>query len=236
VSKKAVAIETLLPAHVGIILDGNRRWAKKQGLKTLEGHKRGAEVFRELSLYLFNRGVKTVTAFVFSKENWQRAEEEVSYLMKLVVKAVELHLDEFHQANIRIRVIGERDGLSATVRKAIERTEKKTDMNTRGTLVLCFNYGGQQELVDATKKIILSGMSPDSITEQTISDAVYAPEIEPVDLLIRTSGEKRTSGFMMWRSSYAEFYFTETLWPDMTTESIELALADYAARERRFGS
>ncbi len=222
--------------HVAIILDGNRRWAKSRNLKTLDGHRKGAEVFRELSLYLFETcHIPYVTAYVFSKENWQRTEEEVSYLMKLVVKAVEKHLDEFHKKNIKVLVLGSRDGLTKPVLKAIERTEQKTAGNTGGTLSLCFNYGGKQEIVDACKRAIEDGVDPQHLTEESVSQHVYGADVPPVDLMIRTSGERRTSGFMMWRLDYAEMYFIDTYWPDMTTSLIDEALAEYSARKRRFG-
>lgn len=224
------------PKHIAIILDGNRRWAKKQGKKTLEGHKRGAEVFRQLSLYIFDKKIPYLTAFIFSKENWQRAEEEVSYLMRLVIHAVENHLDEFHKQNIKINIIGEREQLSKIVLKAIERTEEKTKDNDGGVLTLCFNYGGKQEVVDACKAAVADGIIVSDITEAVLSNYVYAPKIPGVDLLIRTSGERRTSGFMLWRSDYAEMYFTDILWPDMTSKDIDAALADFASRTRRFGA
>jgi undecaprenyl diphosphate synthase len=221
-----------VPTHVAIILDGNRRWAKKHGKKTLDGHRRGAEVFRELSLYLFEKQIPYVTAYIFSKENWKRAEEEVSYLMRLVLKAVELHLDEFHQHNIQIRVIGERDQLSKPVLQAIERTEEKTADNSGAVLTLCLNYGGKEEIVRAAQQLVEKGVA---ITEESIRSHVYAPDIPDVDLMIRTSGEHRISGFMLWRSEYAEMYFTDTLWPDMKTIDMDAAIDDYACRQRRFG-
>lgn len=223
--------------HVAIILDGNRRWAKGQGKKTLEGHRRGAEVFRDLSLYLFEeRHVPYVTAFVFSKENWQRAEEEVSYLMKLLVRAVEMHLEEFNKKNIRIQILGSREGLTKTVANAIERTESKTKDNDSGVLSLCFNYGGRQELVDACKKLVEKSTPPEDITEDSLTAALYSSEVPNVDLLIRTSGERRTSGFMLWRAAYAELCFIDEYWPDVTRELLDSALDDYASRQRRFGS
>jgi undecaprenyl diphosphate synthase len=224
------------PKHIAIILDGNRRWAKKHGKKTVEGHKKGAEVFRELSLYIFDKNVPYLTAFIFSKENWQRTEEEVSYLMRLVLRAVENHLDEFHKHNIKINIIGEREQLSSIVLKAIERTEEKTRNNTGGVLTLCLNYGGKQEVVDACKAALADDTVVAEITTETISKYMYAPEVPCVDLLIRTSGERRTSGFMLWRSDYAEMYFTDVLWPDMTENDIDYALEDYALRSRRFGA
>ncbi len=225
----------MIPTHVGIILDGNRRWAKAKGLKTIDGHREGAEAFKRVSLAAFETGVKYLSAFIFSTENWQRAKEEVSFLMKLVVKAVELHLDEFHQKNIKIIVVGSRSDVPKAVIKAIDRTEQKTANNTGGTLALCFNYGGKPELVDAVKKIVASGVSAQDVTEELINDSVYYPELPQVDLLIRTSGEKRTSGFMLWRADYAEMLFIDKMWPDFTEDDLAGALSEYANRHRRFG-
>ncbi len=227
---------TAVPRHLGLILDGNRRWAKAHGLKAVDGHKEGSEVFKRVSLAAFERGIEYVSAFVFSTENWHRSQEEVSFLMKLLIRAVELHLDEFHKRNIKIVMVGSRDELSESVLKAIERTEAKTAGNTGGTLALCFNYGGKPELVDAVRKIVAAGISPAEIDDTVIDAYLYQPAIPAVDLMIRTSGERRTSGFMMWRADYAELYFTDTLWPDFTVEDLDTALADYAQRQRRFGA
>jgi undecaprenyl diphosphate synthase len=224
-----------IPSHVGIILDGNRRWAKAAGKKTLEGHKRGAEVFKEISQYLFSRGVHTVSAYIFSNENWNRAAEEVDYLMNLVVRVVETQLSEFHKKGIRIRIIGRKDNLSKKVLAAINRTEEKTKENTSGELVLCFNYGGRQEIVDAAKALAESRVSADEINEEVLASKLYAPDISDVDMIVRTSGEKRLSGFMLWRASYSELFFIDKLWPDIETDDFAKVLEEYAIRERRFG-
>lgn len=222
-----------IPKHVGIILDGNRRWAKAQGLPTLDGHRRGMEVFKDVSLAAFDRGVEVVSAYIFSTENWKRAEEEVSYLMGLVVKAVEKHLDTYHEAGIRLVHLGSRQNLNEKVLEAIDRSVEKTKANTRGTLALCFNYGGHQEIVDAVQQLIDRGETP--VDKETLSQAMYAPDVPPCDLIIRTSGEQRLSGFMLWRSEYAELRFVEKHWPDFTVEDLDAALEDYASRERRVG-
>lgn len=223
------------PKHVGIILDGNRRWAKNQGIPTLEGHRKGAEVFKDISLHAFDKGVEYLSAYVFSTENWSRTKEETSYLMKLVVKAVEKYLSEFHKKGIKIIVLGERSNLNSSVLKAIEQTEQKTANNENGTLALCFNYGGQQEIIDATKKIISKNINLQELTLSLFEQNLYSPELPQLDLLIRTSGEQRTSGFMLWRSAYAELLFSEKLWPDYTVEDFDEALIEYNKRQRRFG-
>jgi undecaprenyl diphosphate synthase len=224
-----------IPAHLGIIMDGNRRWAKENGLPTLEGHQRGAEVFKEIALGAFERGIKYLSAFVFSTENWSRTEEEVGYLMNLVMKAVENYLDEFNEHGIRIVVLGRREGIREKVLEAIKNTEEKTKNNPKGTLALCFNYGGLEELVDAIKSIVAAGTAAEAVSSETLRNALYSPEVPDVDLLIRTSGEYRTSGFMLARAAYAELYFAEKYWPDFTLGDLDAALAEYAKRERRFG-
>jgi undecaprenyl diphosphate synthase len=227
---------TQIPKHLGLILDGNRRWAKNQGLPTLDGHQQGAEALKTVALAAFDKGVQYISAYAFSTENWQRTEEEVGYLMKLFMKAVELHLNTFHKAGIRVVILGRREGLNDNVLKAFEKTEEKTKNNTRGTLALCVNYGGQEELVDAVKRLIASEANPDSIDRKMLANALYHPEVPGLDLLVRTSGEHRTSGFMLFRSDYAELYFTDVLWPDFNETELDKALSEYSTRKRRFGA
>lgn len=224
--------DSSLPAHVGIILDGNRRWAKQQGLPTLEGHRRGAEVFKEIAVHAFERGVANVSAYIFSTENWQRTEEEVGYLMQLVTKAVEQYLDEFNERGIRVVILGRREGLRKKVLESIARTEEKTKTNTRGTLALCFNYGGREEVVDAAQALSQAGQG---ITIESIGSALYQPQLPDLDLVIRTSGEQRLSGFMLWRAAYAELYFSPVMWPAFTSEDFDQALQEFSNRQRRFG-
>ncbi len=219
--------------HLGLILDGNRRWAKAKNLPTLEGHRHGLEVFKDISLEAFDRGVEFVSAYIFSTENWNRTQEEVSYLMGLVLKAVEKHLDTFHDAGIRLVHLGSREGLSDKVLAAIDRSIDKTKQNTKGTLALCFNYGGQQEVIDAANTAIKSGKL--KLTPEDIEQNLYTPDVPALDLVIRTSGEQRLSGFMLWRSSYAEMLFVEKNWPDLTKEDLHNAIDWYDSRQRRFG-
>ena len=224
-----------LPTHLGLILDGNRRWAKANGLKTIDGHKKGAEVFKDVSIAAFESGIKYVSAYVFSTENWSRKQEEVSLIMKLVVKGVELHLDEFHNKNIKIVIVGSTNNVPKSVTDAFIRTEQKTANNTGGVLALCFNYGGKLEIIDAVKQIVQSGISPSDVTQEVLNSYLYRPEIPPLDLLIRTSGEKRKSGFMLWRAEYAELLFLDKMWPDFTVTDLANALSEYSNRQRRFG-
>jgi undecaprenyl diphosphate synthase len=224
------------PQHLGLILDGNRRWAKSRGLPTLEGHRQGAENFRHISLAAFDRGIKYVSAYVFSNENWSRTNEEVGYLMKLLIKGVEKYLDDFHKAGVKVLVLGSREGLSKDVLKAIEDAETKTAHNTRGVMGLCFNYGGHQEIADAFKNLADHGVDPADVTPELIAEALYAPEVPEVDLIIRTSGEQRLSGYMLYRAAYAELIFIDKHWPDFTVEDLDDGLAEFARRQRRFGS
>lgn len=226
----------ILPTHVGIVLDGNRRWAKANGKPAVQGHRQGMDVLKEISFHAFERGVQYLSAYVFSTENWQRAEEEVNYLMDLTVRAVEKYLDEFHQRGIRVVILGRRKGVRQTVLDAITRAEEKTKGNTQGTLALCFNYGGKEELVDAVRLIVAQGLTPREVTADALTASLYCPEIPDVDLLIRTSGEQRTSGFMLYRTAYAELMFLKKFWPDFTVADFDDALTEYAERERRYGA
>lgn len=225
-----------LPKHVGIILDGNRRWAKSKGMPTVEGHREGAEVFKDVALGAFEQGVEVLSAFVFSTENWSRAEEEVGYLMKLVTKAVEKYLDTFHEAGIKIVILGRKTDIPKSAAEAIKRTEEKTKNNTNGVLALCFNYGGEEELVDVFREALEKGILAEDMNKDVLHSLLYEGElIPPVDLVIRTSGEQRTSGFMLLRAAYSELYFTEKLWPDFTRRDLQDALVWYSKRQRRFG-
>lgn len=226
---------SVIPVHVGIILDGNRRWAKAQGLPTREGHRKGYETLKTVGMAGLERGIKYISAYVFSTENWNRAKEEVDYLMKLLLWMAKNEVDELHRANIRVRFVGSRERLSPKIIKAMDAAEAKTKNNTRGTLALCLNYGGHQEIADAVKKIIKSGIEPDNVTPETIADNLYAPDIPPVDFMVRTSGEQRISGFMLYRLDYAELYFIKKHWPEVTEGDLDEALAEYARRKRRFG-
>lgn len=226
---------TTLPTHLGLVLDGNRRWAKAQGIPTMRGHKKGAEVFKDISLAAFDRGIKFVSAYVFSTENWQRTKEEVGYLMRLLVKTVEMHLDTYNSAGVKILIVGRRQGLDKNIIKVLDKAETKTANNTRGTLVLCFNYGGREEIVDVVKQAISQELKVDQIDTKTLEQLLYCPEIPPIDLLVRTSGEQRTSGFMLYRSAYAELYFEDKMWPEYTADDLDKALLEYSQRKRRFG-
>jgi undecaprenyl diphosphate synthase len=224
-----------VPTHIGYIVDGNRRWAKKHGIPTYEGHLAGYNAIIEVVLATIDAGVKYVSAYTFSTENWKRSESEISKIMGLVLRLLTSDIHILQENGIRLRVLGSRDRLSKGVLKAIDEAELKTAGNTRGTLAVCFNYGGQLEIADACKKIVQEGIAPEDITLDTIAEHLYVPEVPPLDIVVRTSGEQRTSNFMLWRAAYSEFIFLEKLWPDMTKDDVAAILEEYSRRGRRFG-
>lgn len=225
----------LVPRHVGYIVDGNRRWAKKHGLPTYEGHLAGYNTLKDVAIATIDQGVEYMSAYVFSTENWKRSADEVRKLMALVLQLVSSDLPEFNRRNIRLKVLGSREGVDDKILKAIDKAETETAKNTAGTLALCFNYGGQLEIVDAVKKIVQSGVAPDQIDEELIAQNLYAPDVPPLDVVVRTSGEQRLSNFMLWRSAYSEFIFIKKNWPDMTKDDVTSIIKEYARRNRRFG-
>jgi len=221
-----------LPRHIGFIVDGNRRWARRRGLMISEGNKRGYEALIELAYVAQARGIKYISAFIFSTENWQRAKSEVNYLMDLFLWSSAHDMKKLVRDGFRIVFLGRRDGLRAKIRAAIEQTEQDSAGNTGTTLALCFNYGGQAEIVDAAAKLAASGAD---FTEENFAKYLYHPEIPPVDMLVRTSGEQRISGFMLWRAAYAELMWIQKNWPDMCEADFDDVLAEFARRQRRFG-
>lgn len=224
-----------LPQHIGFIVDGNRRWAKQHGLPAYEGHLAGYNALKDVALETLHSGVKYVSAYVFSTENWKRSEDEVGHLMKLLLKMLKADLPAFIENNIRLRVIGSRDELSDALVEAIDDAEAKTANLDSGELVLCLNYGGHLEIADAVKKIVQSGVSAEDITPELVAQNIYAPDVPPCDLIVRTSSEQRLSNFMLWRSAYSELMFVEKNWPDMTADDVAVILEEYANRNRRFG-
>lgn len=221
-----------IPSHLGIILDGNRRWAKERGLPAFEGHKRGLKKMNKIVEWCKEKGIKTLTLFVFSTENWNRSKEEVSYLMNLVKKAVSFDLKELAKRGIKVRVIGQRERLPKFVQKPIKILERITKNNKKITLNLALSYGGRGEIVQAVKNIIKKKISAKKITEDLISKNLWASDL---DMVIRTGKEKRISNFLIWQAAYAELYFYPKYWPDFTKQDLNKALLDYAKRKRRFG-
>jgi len=224
-----------VPRHIGYIVDGNRRWAKQHGLPTYEGHLAGYNSIIEVVLASIDAGVEVVSAYTFSTENLKRSESEISKIMGLVLKLLTSDIHILQENDIRLRVLGSRERLSKGVLKAIDEAELKTAENKRGTLAVCFNYGGQLEIVDACKKIIQACTPAEEVTPEMIAENLYAPDIPPIDIVVRTSGEQRTSNFMLWRAAYSEFLFLEKPWPDMTKDDVTAILEEYSRRGRRFG-
>lgn len=221
--------------HIGYIVDGNRRWAKQHGLPVYEGHLAGYNAIQDVLRATLRAGVKYVSMYIFSTENWKRSQDEVAKLMGLVLKLLTADLHYFDEENIRLIVAGSRERVSEQILSAIDNAERQTANNTSGTLMLCFNYGGQLEIVDAVKQLIRSGVQADNVTPELIEQNLYTAEIPPCDLIVRTSGEQRLSNFQLWRSAYSELIFLDKLWPDMRAEDVETIISTYMRRQRRFG-
>jgi undecaprenyl diphosphate synthase len=223
-----------IPNHLGIILDGNRRWAKNNGLPTSEGHREGFETFSDIADYALERGVKYLSIYAFSTENWARSKDEVNFLMGFMKTLIKTRIKELHKKGVRFVWFGTTEKLDEKIIAMFREAEELTAQNTSATLALCFNYGGKQEIVDAVHKIQATG---GAVTAESIESNLYGgADIPPVDFLIRTSGEHRISNFMLWRAAYSELYFTDVLWPNFSVQELDKALAEYAQRQRRFGS
>ena len=228
-------VHPVIPRHVGVIVDGNRRWAKSHGLPTYEGHLAGYNTLKEVGIEMLAGGVEYLSAYVFSTENWKRSADEVKKLMGLVLKLVSSDLPEFHKHNVRLRILGSREDVDEKILKAIDKAEAETASNTGGTLALCFNYGGQREITEAVAAIDAEGVSAEDVTEELIASHLYAPDVPPIDIVVRTSGEQRLSNFMLWRAAYSEFLFLDKNWPDMDKDDVTLIINEYTKRQRRFG-
>ncbi|GAA0771248.1 isoprenyl transferase [Roseibium denhamense] len=227
------------PRHVALIMDGNGRWATARGLPRTEGHRQGLEALRRTIRYAGKIGIEVVTVFSFSSENWRRPETEVTFLMGLLRRFVQRDLSELHEANVRIRVIGERSNLEPGILKLLEEAEELTVSNTGLELVIAFNYGARSELVRSIQRIsakVQSGeLRIDQISEDSVSEALDTGGLPDPDLIIRTSGEMRLSNFLLWQAAYSEFFFSDRYWPDFDETAFDEAIASYSDRERRFG-
>ena len=225
-----------IPYHVGIIMDGNRRWAKAKGLPTLEGHRRGYDKVKKVGRWCKERGVKVLTVWAFSTENWKRSEKEVNYLMNLLKFALSKgEINQLHKDGIRVQIIGQKERLSEDMQKLIKEAEERTKDNKEGILNLAISYGGRADILEAIKKITKKNIPADQITEETVDKNLWTAGLPDPDLIIRTSGELRTSGFLTWQSAYSELYFCQNHWPDFSEKDLDEAFADYARRQRRFG-
>lgn len=224
-----------LPQHIGILIDGNRRWAKEKGLPTFRGHLRGIQRVVEIIRYARKKGIKVLTLYGFSTENWRRSKEEVDYLMELFTEFARKYAKEFHKLGICLRQIGRRDRLPKSLVKEIKKAEEITKNNKEMYLNIALDYGGRDEVVRAVRKIIKKKFKPEEITEEVLMKHLDTKDLPDVDFVIRTSGEMRLSNFLPLQATYAEFYFPKIYWPDFDKKQFDLALKEFQKRERRFG-
>ncbi|HZI18479.1 MAG TPA: isoprenyl transferase [Pyrinomonadaceae bacterium] len=228
-----------LPRHLAIIMDGNGRWAAQRGQQRVAGHRAGVEAVRAAVDTAARLGLKALTLYAFSTENWKRPRLEVDALMRMLKRYIRLELDEVHRQNVRFQAIGRTDALHESVRSSIERAAERTAANTGMVLSVALNYGGRAEIVDAVRdaarSLAAAGRPAEEITEAEISRHLYTRDLPELDLLVRTSGEMRISNFLLWQAAYAEIYVTETLWPDFRRAHLLEAVLDYQRRDRRFG-
>jgi undecaprenyl diphosphate synthase len=224
-----------VPRHVAIIMDGNGRWAKARWLPRVAGHRAGVSALTPLLEAAGEAGVKALTLYAFSTENWARPETEVDSLMKLFLETAKGKVPELNGRGARLRFLGRRERLPQSVQAAIEEAEELTKNNDKLDVYVALNYGGRAEIVDAARRMMKDGLKPEEVDEATFASYLYAPEVPEVDLVIRTSGELRVSNFLLWQIAYAEFYVTDTLWPDFSSDEFRRAIASFAARSRRRG-
>lgn len=233
----ATALDPLdIPTHVACVMDGNGRWARSRGLARTEGHRAGEDALFDVVEGALEIGVKWLTVYAFSTENWRRPRDEVRFLINFNEDILLRRRDELHERGVRIRFVGRRDW--RVPKRLIRRMDEAVELtrrNRRLTFTIAFNYGGRAEIVDAVRAIADAGVPPDKITERTIAKHLYDPEMPDPDLMIRTSGEYRTSNFLLWELAYSELYFTDTPWPDFRRDHLFAAIRDYQHRERRFG-
>jgi undecaprenyl diphosphate synthase len=224
-----------LPRHVAIIMDGNRRWARNRDLSELEGHSAGVDTIRTVLRHVVRRGVPVLSLYAFSRENWARSDDEVRGLFELLEQAIRSETAELKAQGVRVRLLGRLDELPDETRKSIGEALDETSGGERLLLNIAFNYAGRTELVDAVRKLVAGGITPESVDEEAIAGALYTAGLPDPDLVIRTGGEQRLSNFLIWQSAYAEFYSCEVLWPDFGPEAFDAAILEFARRTRRFG-
>ena len=225
----------LLPTHLGFIIDGNRRWAEERGLSPQEGHSAGYRILKTVLLDVISRGVRYASVYVFSTENWSRGTIEVNHLMMLLLRILREDAPIFVAQNIRVRVVGSRQRLSKKILDAIDDIEELTASLDGGQLIVCVNYGGQQEIIDAVEGMMRRGVDGRQVNAESIEQFLYAPDVPPCDMIVRTGGEQRLSNFMLWRSAYSELMFIKKYWPEMTKRDVTRILKEYESRVRRFG-
>jgi len=224
-----------IPYHVGIIMDGNGRWARQRGLPRLAGHRAGTENIRRVLTGCVEFGVKVLTIYAFSTENWKRPDQEVQGLMSIFARVIDRELKELHREGVQLRHVGRLEGISDSLKAKVHDAIDLTKNNDRIILNVAFNYGGRAEIVDALKRIIRDGVQAEDVTEELIGRYLYTTDCPDPDLIIRTSGEFRTSNFLLWQAAYAEYYVTPTYWPDFDKEELYKALSTFGQRDRRFG-
>ncbi|MCD5396158.1 MAG: di-trans,poly-cis-decaprenylcistransferase [Candidatus Pacebacteria bacterium] len=228
--------DTKIPYHLAIIMDGNRRWARSRGLPTLFGHKKGLENFKKIARYCYKKGVKILTAFAFSTENWNRSKEEVSYLMKLFESMfTKKNVEELNKKGVKINIIGQKWRFPKTLQKKIKEIEQLTKKNKKAILNIALSYGGRADIIEAIKKIVRLKVPPKEVNEELVSKYLWTKAQPDPDLIIRTGKEKRISNFLIWQSAYSELYFSNKHWPEFTEKDLEEAFLDYSKRKRRFG-
>jgi len=230
-------METIIhrPNHVAIITDGNGRWAERRGLPRLKGHQAGITRIRSIVKCLNKYQIKYLTLYSFSTENWNRPEDEVAGLFHLLEEAIDKEIPELHKQGVRLRHLGRLEELPQGLQLAINRADELTKNNTKITLSFAFNYGGRTEILDAIRRLMAEGNSPQDLDEKLFNSYLYTAGLPDVDLVIRTGGELRISNFLMWQAAYSEYYFTKVLWPDFSKKQFERALLSYSRRQRRFG-
>ena len=224
-----------IPYHVGIIMDGNGRWAQQRGLPRLAGHRAGTENIRRVLTGCVEFGIRVLTIYAFSTENWKRPDQEVKGLMSIFARVIDRELKELHREGVQLRHVGRLEGISDSLKAKVHQAIELTKNNDRIILNVAFNYGGRAEIVDALKRIIRDGVQAEDVTEELIGRYLYTTDCPDPDLIIRTSGEFRTSNFLLWQAAYAEYYVTPTYWPDFDKEELYKALATFSQRDRRFG-
>ena len=227
--------ESVKLKHIAFIMDGNRRWAKERGLPALEGHRQGYDTLKNVCQWCLDLGIEYITFFAFSTENWKRSREEVDYLMDLLLFAFTQDLKTFAEKNIKINILGDKEGLPKKEREAVLVAEEKTKNNTKAVLNIAINYGGRQEIINATKKIVEQKIPLDSISEEVFSQNLYTANQPDPDILVRTSGEFRLSGFLPWQTVYSELFFIKKFWPDFSKNDLEELIEEFNKRNRRFG-
>jgi undecaprenyl diphosphate synthase len=228
-------LDSQVPRHIGIIMDGNGRWARSRNRPASFGHRAGVRAIKRVLEGCEQLGVHVLSVYAFSTENWTRPRAEVRALMRLFHETMQREIEEMHRRGVRIVVSGRRDELSGRMRERIDEAIARTAANRNGVLNVCLNYGGRAEIIDAVRRLLADGLPPDQVDESAIATRLYNPDLPDPDLIIRTAGEHRVSNFLLWQSAYSEMLVTETLWPDFDVDDLKAALADYASRVRRFG-